>query len=118
MNKATEKAFEQVLAGIELLKRRVAEAVERNLAEAGDARGILMSDHSRQYSELVRNVMITPSARAPGRHQLTFLDEEGLPTGHVEFDTRDEAIRSMSGEWVRNEPPYGGHVWVVEQVLS
>lgn len=83
-------------------KAKLAAWVERNLEAAGDARTVVAVDPKDD----ARMATITPSARVAGRWQLTWW-HRGEPSGHLEFDTRDLAIRSLSGDRVPNDLPFG-----------
>lgn len=59
-------------------------------------------------------VLITKSAKEPGRWQSTHMADQGdgtfEPSGHATFDTREEAIRSAQGENV-NGPAAGSRTF-------
>jgi hypothetical protein len=61
----------------EALAARAAEII------AGGERPIAFADKSAPG----RTLLIAPSARAPGKWQITFLDADGTPTGHAEAAT-------------------------------
>jgi hypothetical protein len=50
--------------------------------------------------------VVSPSAREPGRWQLTRFDGDE-PTGHTTWDSAEDATASARGRWVNRQPPVG-----------
>lgn len=48
-----------------------------------------------------------PSAREPGRFQLTGFDSKGQPYGHTTWDTLEDALASAQGKRVNGQIPVG-----------
>lgn len=73
-----------------------------NIDEAGDARVVVLKSEESDWTYAVH-----PSAQSPGKWQLTQFGtltmrdgtkREMVPWGHTEFDNRDDAIKSASGD--------------------
>jgi len=82
---------------------RIDEGVTYNMAVAGDADTVRFVNTRDPLRQAIVSKNTYPD-QDPWR--ITWLDDRG-PSGHETFKTRDDAIRSISGERVGNEAPYG-----------
>ena len=95
-----------------LHQERVAIVVAQNLADAGNARAIKLVKPDKDGCTIL---YVHPSSRKRGFWQLSWCDWNGEPSGHADhFKSRDDALRSASGDWLV-EPPYGGTDYKVEE---
>jgi hypothetical protein len=96
-------------------KRNNREAAYRNLASSGSHKLVVFkSKHEdpNHHSHKIYHVL-HPSAKKPGIWQVSQFDSAtNVPIGDFESDSREEAIRTLSGEWTREHRlPYGGHYY-------
>ena len=97
------------------MRPAVRRAVERNLAAAGDAARLIVM-RTPQDPGLYA---LTRHASREGFWRVTYIapDDTGAeaPCGHTEHPTRDEAIRTYSGEWTPESlTPHGSPSFYVE----
>ena len=87
---------------------------EHNREKAGENRAIKLESSSANENVFF---YINPSSREPGRWQLTRISvQDGMPFGHMTFDTKDLALESASGVWGKYGPPDGNGSYRVTDV--
>jgi hypothetical protein len=102
--------------GLAKLKRRsdakkaeVNEAVSINLEAMKDAVGAQFQNSKGKV------ILLSQSTKKENTYQVTYMDEEG-PSGHTEFSSMEQAIRSISGEFSEG-PPVGDSTFRTTRVI-